>query len=99
MKNDILNDKEYIDSINCLLYDIVKDYAKHITNIDLREYMKLNIKESTIQYCIKRTQHKSNEFEDLEKQLNTLDKIIAETTSKETVLMKAELKMKLDNLY
>ena len=63
------------------------------------EYLKLRIKEFTISFCIQKATQKKNMINQLEEELNMLDKILIHNTDECTKEKRNKVKAKLDQCY
>ena len=98
MNCEILNEKEYVACINELIDQIDNDYGKEVNKLDLWEYMKIKIKETSVRYCIKRSKLKVNRVIEIEKLLDKCDQNITKDPTNVLHRERSLLKAELDNI-
>ena len=83
MNVSILKDPNYVEEITNLITCTIAEYEKILSKGDLWEYLKVLIKEHSINFSIKKSLARKNEILSLEKKLDIIDKDLENNTDTE----------------
>ena len=104
MNVSVLEDDKYLEGAKSLILSTIEEYSGHVDKISLWEFLKMRIKNYTIQFCVAKARNKKDEIQELEAQINYIDSALADTGTKQSnaeqlKLQREECKLLLDTLY
>ncbi len=99
MNVSVLQDEQYIKSMELLIKDTFEEYENYINKPSLWEFMKIRIKNLTIKYCVSKAQGKQNTISILEEKINHIDSILATREDIKLDIERREIKQDLETLY
>jgi exonuclease III len=100
LNNSVLNEESYDNGMTEILKETSDEYENHVTNALLWEYMKLQIKQYSITYCINKARSRKSRVIELEAMINEIDTYLASNKHDEVKTNERNsIKKELDEFY
>ena len=62
MNVSLLEDDNYLEGAKSLILSTIEEYSGHVDKISLWEFLKMRIKNYTIQFCVAKARNKKDEI-------------------------------------
>ena len=99
MNASILEDSDYTEGMEKMILETINEYSDFTDKISLWEFLKIRIKNFTIQFCVARARNQNDQAKTLEARINYIDSVLINTEDKQLKKERQDSKLLLDSLY
>ena len=99
MNASILEDSDYTEGMEKMILETINEYSDFTDKTSLWEFLKIRIKNFTIQFCVARARNQNDQAKTLEARINYIDSVLINTEDKQLKKKRQGSKLLLDSLY